>query len=123
MRHLPVVLVIEDQNELLDVIRDVFDDEGYDVATVRNPDEALEVLRAKSVDLLVSDYAPPSDDGSDPLVDVVEEFPELPIIVFSEDDEQSIPFFGPWRTEGTKMTMRKPFKLDDLIAASHEVVG
>jgi len=123
MRQLPVVLVIEDQTELLDVIRDVLDDEGYDVATVRNPDEALEVLRDKSVDLLVSDYVPPSGDDSDPLVDITEEFPELPIIVFSADDEQSIPFFGPWRMEGSRMTLKKPFKLDDLIAASREVVG
>ena len=123
MRQLPVVLVIEDQNELLDVLRDVLDGEGYEVSAVRSPGEALEVLRNKSVDLLVSDYAPPFDDGSDPLVGISEEFPELPVIVFSEDDEQSIPFFGPWRTEGTRMTLRKPFKLDDLIAASREVVG
>jgi len=123
MRRLPVVLVIEDQTELLDVIRDVLDDEGYEVATVRNPADALEVLRTKSVDLIVSDYAPPVDDGSDPLDEVADEFPELPVIVFSEDDEQSIPFFGPWRMEGVRMTLRKPFKLDDLIAASREVIG
>lgn len=122
MHQLPVVLVIEDQTELLDVIRDVLDDEGYQVAAVRNPGEALEVLRNKTVDLIVSDYVPAPGDEADPLVQITEEFPDLPVIDFSEEDERSIPFFGPWRQDGTRMTLRKPFKLDDLIAASRELV-
>ena len=122
MRHRPVILVIEDQAELLDVIRDLLDDEGYDVSAVQNPAEALEVLRSKSVYLMVSDFSPPFGDGSDPLVDIDREFPDLPVIAFSEDDEQSVPFFGPWRVDGSRTTLRKPFKLDDLISALREIV-
>ena len=123
MGRQPVVLIIEDHAELLGIIRDVLDNEGYEVAGAQNPSDALEVLRSKDIDLLVSDYSPPFGDGSDPLVEIDREFPDLPVITFSEDDEQSVPFFGPRRVDGSRTTLRKPFKLDHLIAALREIVG
>jgi len=120
MPQLPVVVVIEDQSELRQVLRDVLDDEGYEVLPVRDPTEAMAVLREKTVDLLVSDLTEKEEEGADPLADVCREFPDLPLIVLSED---AGPFFGPWRVSGSRMILRKPFRLDDLIAASREIVG
>jgi DNA-binding response OmpR family regulator len=51
----PVVIVVEDQTELGDVIRDVFGEEGYDVLTVRDQYAAMGELRHREVDLLVAD--------------------------------------------------------------------
>jgi CheY-like chemotaxis protein len=123
MPHLPVVLIVEDQNELRQVLRDVLDEEGYDVLPVSDPTEAMAILREQSVDLLVSDLSESEDEGLDPLADVTREFPELPLIVLSDNSPDTVPFFGPWRISGSRMTLRKPFRLDDLIAASREVIG
>lgn len=122
MPQLPIVLLVEDQTELRHVLRDVLDEEGYEVLPVCDPAEAIAILREQSVDLLVSDL-PEQNDGDDPLADVVREFPELPLIVLSDDCHDGGPFFGPWRISGSRMTLRKPFRLDDLIAASREIVG
>jgi len=119
----PVVVVIEDQNELGRVIQDVLGREGYKVVPVPTTAEALEVLRQQKVNLLVSDL--PSSEGSedDPLAPLVEEFPELGMIVMSDEADDAVPFFGPWRVSGSRLTMRRPFRLVDLVAASHEVMG
>ena len=123
MPHQPVILVIEDQPELRHVLRDVLGDEGYEVLPARDQGEALTILRERPVDLLVSDLPEPTEEERDPLEDVLREFPAVPLIVLSSDSEQDTPFFGPWQVSGSRMTLRKPFRLDDLIAASREVVG
>ncbi len=123
MPHHPVVLVIEEQVELLNVLRDVLGEEGYEVLPACDLSEAIAILRKKSVDLLVSDLPEVEDGNRDPLEDVTREFPDLPVIVMTEDTAQSAPFFGPWRVAGSRMTLRRPIRLDDLIAASREIVG
>ena len=123
MPQKPVVVVIEDHTELRHVLRDVLGDEGYEVLPVRDPAEAIEVLRGKSVDLLVSDLPEQEDGGEGPLEDIARDFPELGVIILSEDSKDAGPFFGPWRVSGSRITLRKPFRLDDLIAAAKEVIG
>lgn len=123
MPPLPVVVIVEDQTELRQVLRDVLDEEGYEVLPVRDPAEAIAILREQSVDLLVSDLPDQEDDSEDPLAEAAREFPELPMIVISTDPQDAVPFFGPWRLSGVRMTLRKPFRLDDLIAASRELLG
>jgi CheY-like chemotaxis protein len=123
MPQKPVVVVIEDHTELRHVLRDVLGDEGYEVLPVRDSAEAIEVLRGRSVDLLVSDLPEHDGGGEDPLADIARDFPELGVIILSEDSTDAGPFFGPWRVSGSRITLRKPFRLDDLIAAAKEVIG
>lgn len=123
MPHRPVVVVIEEQVELRSVIRDVLGDEGYDVLPAGDVAEALSILREKRVDLLVSDLPEAQPGEADPLSEVGRDFPDLPLIVLTEESKNGGPFFGPWRVQGTRVLLRKPFRLDDLIAASREVVG
>jgi CheY-like chemotaxis protein len=123
MPRRPVVLVIEEQAELRRVIRDVLDDEGYEVLPVRDRSEAISILREQPVDLLVSDLAEPEEDAVDPLEEVSREFPDLWVISLSDDSHAAGPFFGPWRISGFRMTLRRPFRIDDLIAASKEITG
>jgi len=42
----PTVLVVDDDGELLDVLRDVIEEEGYRAVTARNGEGAFELLRA-----------------------------------------------------------------------------
>jgi CheY-like chemotaxis protein len=116
-------VVIEAQTELGRVIRDVLREEGYEVVPVLTAEEALGALREQRVDLLVSDLPEPDSDTTDPLGEVAGEFPDLRVIELSEGANDPVPFFGPWRTSGSRVTLRRPFRLDDLIAASRELAG
>jgi len=59
----PKVLVIDDDDELADVIRQVLRDAGYSVATVRHGAAALELVRHTSPDLILLDLSMPIMDG------------------------------------------------------------
>jgi len=57
------VLVIDDDDELADVIRQVLRDAGYSVATVRHGAAALELMKHISPDLILLDLSMPIMDG------------------------------------------------------------
>jgi DNA-binding response OmpR family regulator len=119
----PVVMVVEDQTELGDVIRDIFGEEGYDVLTVRDQYAAMGELRHREVDLLVADLPVSLPGEGDPLAEISREFPDLRLVVVTDASQEQVPFFGPWRVSGLRVSLRRPFRLADLVAASREAVG
>lgn len=119
----PIVVVIEDQTELGHVIRDVMGEEGYEVLAVRDQFAAVATLRKQKVDLVVADLPAPEPGRDDPIAEIARDFPDIPLIVVSDEGKEEIPFFGPWRVSGSRVTLRRPFKLGDLLAAAREIVG
>ena len=57
------VLVIDDDDALADVVRQVLRDAGYSVATVRHGAAALELTKHVSPDLILLDLSMPIMDG------------------------------------------------------------
>ena len=57
------VLVIDDDDELADVVRQVLRDAGYSVATVRHGAAALELTQHIAPDLILLDLSMPIMDG------------------------------------------------------------
>lgn len=57
------VLVVDDDDELADVVRQVLRDSGYSVATVRHGAAALDLVRHISPDLILLDLSMPIMDG------------------------------------------------------------
>lgn len=57
------VLVIDDDDELAEVVRQVLREAGYSVATVRHGAAALELVRHVSPDLILLDLSMPIMDG------------------------------------------------------------
>lgn len=119
----PVVVVIEDHTELGHVIRDVMGEEGYQVLAVRDQFAAVATLRGQRVDLVIADLSHPEPGAPDPLTEIERDFPDVPLITLSDESPDQVPFFGPWRISGSRVTLRRPFKLDDLLSVSREVVG
>lgn len=123
MPSTPVVLLLEDHTELGDVIRDVMTDEGYEVLAVRDQFAAVATLRGQSVDLVIADLPTPEAGEPDPLAEIVRDFPDVPRITVADDGQGALPFFGPWRIFEGHATLRRPFKLDDLLKLTRELVG
>jgi DNA-binding NtrC family response regulator len=121
MRPPPVAVVIEDQAELSQVLKDVLGGEGFEVVTVRSTVEAQAVLRERAVTLVVSDLPSIGTSNDDPLGPVLRDFPDVEIVVVRDPEDEAIPFFGPWRRDGAKLILRRPFRLDDLLHAVREI--
>jgi CheY-like chemotaxis protein len=61
--HLGKVLVVDDDDQLADVVREVLRDAGYSVATVRHGAAALELIEHVAPDLILLDLSMPIMDG------------------------------------------------------------
>ena len=119
----PVVLVVEDQAELRLVLKEALGGEGYQVLLARDQAEALELLRANAVDLLISDLTDPVD-PSDGLDELRQEFPDLPVVAMSEAvGGHPALFFGASQGAGKYRSLARPFRLSELISVSREVLG
>lgn len=117
----PVVLVIEDHSELLEVLLEALTWVGYEVVPARSGAHAATVLRSRPIDLLVSD-PPPREGDSIALAALEAEFPEVPIVALAESRSGEGVFFRPWVTTGNRRTLRRPFRLQDFIAACRDAV-
>jgi CheY-like chemotaxis protein len=60
---MPTVLVIDDDLDIVDSIRDVLEDEGYTVIAANDGREALERLASIKPELILLDLAMPHMDG------------------------------------------------------------
>jgi DNA-binding response OmpR family regulator len=58
-----IILVIEDYGDSRQMLKLLLEAEGYRVLTAANGDEALELVRTQTVDLILTDFGLPGMDG------------------------------------------------------------
>ena len=77
------ILVAEDEEVLLNVLKDRFEAEGWEVTTARDGEEAVESIKKTRPDLVLLDLLMPKKDGFEVLKEIRgdPEFKTLPIIV------------------------------------------
>jgi CheY-like chemotaxis protein len=71
------ILVVDDEEVILELLRDILEPEGYEVLTVSNGREALRLIEAVEFDLLISDFQMPEMDGAELYRKACEIRPEL----------------------------------------------
>ena len=62
-QHLQSILLVEDDPDYSDLLRQAFVDTGFQILKADNGERALEVLRQEPVDLVVSDFIMPELNG------------------------------------------------------------
>ena len=77
------ILLVEDDASLLEVLAFHLEEAGHEVAQAECGQRAVEVLRKKSVDLVLTDVRMPGMDGKDLLRIVREKDPDLPVVVMT----------------------------------------
>jgi two-component system OmpR family response regulator len=106
------ILVADDDLATADLLAEVLEDEGYAVQRVTTGPEALAVLLADRLDLVLLDLYLPGMSG----VDIMEAAHvggiDVPIVIITAS---SLAIDGMTPT-GARATLLKPFELDDLLA-------
>ena len=77
------ILVVDDELLIRDLLYDFFQDQGWDISIADNGKKAMEILKSKEIDLLLTDIKMPEMDGLDLTGYVKENYPELPIILMT----------------------------------------
>ncbi len=71
----PVVLLVDDEAHILSALQRVLRREPYEVITATTPADALALLAARAIALVVSDQKMPSGSGIAFLAEVAQRFP------------------------------------------------
>jgi two-component system, OmpR family, response regulator VicR len=106
------ILIAEDDYQLSEGLSEIMQMEGHHVVMVEDGQQALEMLKSESFDLLLTDYAMPELDG-EALVSFVQQNPELAdmqIIVISGYDLRDLQ-----TNPRISLLLRKPFDIMDIL--------
>lgn len=110
-RGLGCILVVEDEFLIRMILADELRDAGYQVIEASDADEALELLRGVSPDVIISDVRMPgSIDGLGLLAAVRQRFPRLPVIIMSAHAQPEMAL-----TAGASQFVAKPFSMGTIV--------
>lgn len=85
------VLYVDDEAVLLDIVKIHLERAGiFRVETVESAKDALQKLKEKEYDAIVSDFQMPEMDGIESLKVVRKEYPRLPFIIFTGRGREAV---------------------------------
>jgi two-component system alkaline phosphatase synthesis response regulator PhoP len=113
---MPKILIVEDMESVVTLLRTILEREGFEVASVRDGLEALDAVRREKPDLMLLDLILPGLDGLEVLRRVRNDPPtaHLPVIVLSGKEEERDKVIG--LEIGADDYITKPFQANELVA-------
>lgn len=107
------ILVVDDEPQITRVLKTTLSSHGYGTRTAGDGDEALQIMKDWSPDLVITDLRMPNMDGLD-LCRRVREKSQVPIIVLSVKGEERIKVEA--LDAGADDYVTKPFNINELLA-------
>ena len=108
------ILAVDDEREILDVIKTTLEDEGFSVLTAATPGEGLKAYEEhwRDIELVLLDYLMPEMTG-DLVFECLRQInPDVRVVLLTGcDDNVARKMFE----SGLRGFMQKPFYLDDLV--------
>jgi DNA-binding NtrC family response regulator len=83
MRRKHSILIVEDEKNTREGLLWSLEGEKYDVAAAANAEEALELIRSREIDLIITDLRMPGMDGMKLLDIAREEYPSIEVIILT----------------------------------------
>lgn len=116
------ILLVDDNEMVMDITRDILEDEGYQVVSTFLPSVALQLIENKSisVDLLLTDVVMPQMNGPDMYRHMKELLPELPVLYMSGYSDHAI--HGVMMGEKVEY-LAKPFNSSSLLQRVARLLG
>jgi two-component system response regulator HydG len=114
MNQKPSVLVVDDESGILDTLRILLRNEGFEVTTAQGGKAGLEEIRSGIHDLILSDVRMPQVSGLDILNAAREQDPMTPVILMTA--QASLQSAISAVNSGAFYYIQKPFSNDELVA-------
>jgi len=114
------ILVADDEEELLELIRFTLDANGFTVVTANNGRKALNLAKSTAFDLIVLDVMMPEVDGYHVAQEISQDPKSPPILLltsrdFSQDE-------GAIKGSGATAFLSKPFEVPELIEVATNLI-
>ena len=118
------ILVIDDEPTAVDLLHRILELNGYEVLDAANGIEGVELFRHNICDLVITDMVMPKKDGLQTILDLRDDYPDLPIIAISGggtiSKERYLAVAG---YLDKVITIAKPFTLETILKAVATLLG
>lgn len=108
------ILIVEDNKDLLNLLKINLGDQGYEIFTARDGLSALDMYHNQHPDLIILDIMLPKMDGLDVCKSIRKENPAIPILMLTAKAEEVDKVLG--LEIGADDYMTKPFSIRELLA-------
>jgi len=116
------VLVIDDDAQIRDLLRQALEESGYEVRDACDGDLGIKSYRENPTDLVITDIIMPDKEGLETIMDFKREFKDVKIFAISGggavDPEE---YLRMAKKIGALKTFVKPFSMREIIAAVDEM--
>jgi CheY-like chemotaxis protein len=117
----PKILVADDEEELLELIRFSLDAGGFQVTTAKNGKQAVEFAHNDQFDLIILDVMMPLMDGYHAASEIAQDPKSPPILLLTsrnfDQDQSAI------KGSGAAAFLSKPFEIPELIQTVHSLIS
>lgn len=126
------ILVVDDENDIRDVLKDVLELEGYTVDLASNGVQAISKFRDSKPDIVVVDIVMPDKDGVSVIKEIRNESATVDIIAISgggklnpgsykPDAIATTVYLAAADSAGANVTLTKPFNKNELLKAVRDL--
>lgn len=117
------ILVIDDEHNILLMLKKMLEKEGYEVDLALNGKDGLDLLNRISFDLVITDIIMPEMEGLETIASLRKKFPDLKIIAISGGGRVSAEsYLNSAKLLGAATIIQKPFERTELVGAVHALL-
>jgi CheY-like chemotaxis protein len=116
------ILIIDDEPSVRDVFAELLEKRGHVVSIAPNGREAIKLVAAAPVDLVITDIVMPEMDGIELMGQLRRNVPTPAVIAISGNAGQEL-YLHMAKALGAARVLSKPFRSETLIEAVEELVG
>ena len=117
------ILIIDDDEQLLKMLGQMLDRNGYEVVKASNGNVGLKLYRENPADIIITDIVMPEKEGIGTIMELRRDFPNVKIIAISGGGrigpDQYLPLA---KGLGAKYTFEKPIGREELLNAIRKLL-
>lgn len=118
------ILIIEDEEQVRDMIRQTLERAGHEVFEAADGEEGVELFQHQRIDLVVTDILMPKKGGLVTILELRQKSPDLKIIAMSGGGRSGkLNFLSTAKTFPGVKTFRKPFRKTEFLEAVDELLA
>jgi YesN/AraC family two-component response regulator len=118
------VLIIDDEPTLRATLRDMLEDDGYDVLDAPDGEKGLVLLRHNAVDVVLTDIMMPEKEGLETIQEIKQAHPTARIVAMSGGGTTgNLSYLNIADKLGAHHVLAKPFARQDLLSALQKVLA
>ena len=117
------IIIIDDDVQILNMLRQMLEREGYDVAEASNGKQGIRLYREEPVGLIITDIIMPEKEGIETISELKRDYPDVKIIAISGggriDPEV---YLDMAKKLGAQRTFTKPVERKQLLNAVRDLL-